>query len=134
MAEKTYSVLMKFRGVVDSTSNALLSDQSFKKLLRKLVPANMLLTFAIMFMYSYLRGLYTYGELEQYTYAYLSQYSTWEDEYDDKGKEAPLITGHTLNLSQPVRPWHTPPYVENNKLYMETPDAVVSETSVVILL
>ena len=134
ITDKTYSQLMKFRGVSDTTTNALLADQSFRKLLRKIVPANMQLTFAIMFMYSYLRGLYTYTELEQYTYAYLSQYSDWEDEYNDRGKEAPLITGHTLNLSQSVRPWHTPPYVENNKLYMEMPDAVVSETSIVILL
>lgn len=121
MAEKTYSVLMKFRGVVDSTSNALLSDQSFKKLLRKLVPANMLLTFAIMFMYAYLRGLYTYTELEQYTYAYLSQYSDWEDEYDDKHKKQDPVRNHVLYLGG--EGWHVQPYVENHTLYIDEQDA-----------
>lgn len=129
MNSQSYSQLMRFRGVQDTT-NSLLADQSFRKFMRKIVPANMILTFSIMFMYAYLRGLYTYSELEQYTYAYLSQYSDWEDEYDDKDKKMPKVREHALYCDGIE--WHTPPYVENHTLYIDIQDVNILDTIIYI--
>lgn len=72
----TYTQLGRYRGNQNQASS-IISEQSFQKLLRKIIPANMLLTFGIMYMYSYLRGRYVYMELEEHDYAYWGQYSTY---------------------------------------------------------
>ena len=48
---------------------------SFNELMRKIIPANMTLLFAIPYMYLYLKRNYTYQTLAQHTYGELSQYS-----------------------------------------------------------
>ena len=53
--------------------------EEFNKLLRKILPANMNLIFAIPYMYLYLERNYTYQSLSALTYGELSQYSTDAD-------------------------------------------------------
>lgn len=125
---KTYSILMKYRGSQSSTTAQLL-EQSFKKFLRKIIPANILLTFAIMYMYSYIRGLYTYGELEQYTYKYLSQYSDYD--CDDRNVKPSLVHSHTLELSPQYWQWHTEPYVEDEVLNVDEQDITRDGTKLI---
>lgn len=125
LTTKTYSILMKYRGT-QNTTNALLSEQSFKKLLRKLIPANMLLTFGIMYMYDYIRGRYTYSELEQYTYKYLSQYSDYD--CPDRDAKPSFIDNNSLVLSPQYWEWHTVPSVEENTLLLDGQDSDINGT------
>ena len=48
---------------------------NFNKLMRKIIPANMTLIFAIPYMYLYLERVYTYQSLAQHTYGELSQFA-----------------------------------------------------------
>ena len=55
--------------------------QSFNALMRKIIPANMTLIFAVPYMYLYLRRNYTYQTLAQHTYGELSQYNATVNTY-----------------------------------------------------
>lgn len=131
LSEQTYSQLGRFRGQQEST-NTLLAEQSFRRLLRKLIPANMLLTIGIKYMYGYIRGLYTYSELEQYTYKYLSQYSDYE--CPDKDAKPKLVNGDSLNLSTQYWDWHTVPYVEDEALYVDGQDVSVGNNKLTFIV
>ena len=116
---QSYSQLGRYRGS-QNTTDSLLAEQSFQKLLRKLIPANMLLTVGIRYMYGYIRGLYTYSELEQYTYKYLSQYSDYE--CPDRDAKPKFVDNHKLEISPQYWEWHAVPYVEDDTLNVDGQD------------